>query len=190
MIYFLADLKFDVGRPDILRSTIQFLNEETRVTAIGGEAEVIWKPAESWAFWGNLGLRSVTNQEGDLPGEPQLRANLGCRWSSSRGPLVDLAFHYVSSYKMSIVDPENPLEIPDLTPLGETLLAVARLGYRLEATGDRRLEAGFTVRAPIGRTFHEYPGTPTQRTSVAVTATDHFGEELVRLVSFYLRGSF
>jgi outer membrane receptor protein involved in Fe transport len=191
MIYFLADLKFDMGRPDILRSTIQFLNEESRVTAIGGEAEVTWKPAESWTFWGNLGLRRVTDEEGaGLPGEPRLRANLGCRWSSGRGPFVDLALHCVSSYKMSIVDPDNPLETPDLSPLGETLLAVARLGYRLEATADRSLEAGFTVRAPIGQTFHEYPGTPVRPAAMSVTATDHFGEELARLVVFYLRGSF
>jgi iron complex outermembrane receptor protein len=191
MIYFLADMKFEMGRPDILRSTIQFLNEESRVTAIGGEAEVTWKPAESWTLWGNLGLRKVGDQDGErLPGEPRLRANLGCRWSSSRGPLVDLAFHYVSAYKMSIVDPDNPLETPGLTPLGESLLAVARVGYRLEETADRSLEAGFTVRTPIGQTFFEYPGAPVRLAAVSITATDHFGEELARLASFYLRGSF
>jgi hypothetical protein len=52
------------------------------------------------------------------------------------------------------------------------------------------METGLTVRAPIGLPFREYPGAAIQRTPLSLTASDFGGERLVRLVGFYLKGSF
>jgi len=192
MIYFKSEMASDsLGRPDILRSTFQFLNQGENVTAIGGEAQVTWSPAPAWAFWGNLGLRRVTDEGGDhLPAEPKLRANLGCRWSPGGGPLLDLALHYVSSFQVAFVLPEKPFEDPKKVPLGDSILAVIRLGYRLGTWKSLNTEAGLIVRMPVGGDFREFPGiaiTPSRR---SVTASDFGGEMLVRMISLYLRGSF
>jgi outer membrane receptor for ferrienterochelin and colicin len=192
MIYFHAKLKWDpLGFPDIPESSFQFLNEEERIHALGGEAEVIYSPGENWTFWGNAGVRRVTDEEGELvESEPALRVNLGGRWSPDLGLRVDVALHYVSSYQVPLLLPEEPFEAPDPSPLGDSLLVVGRLGYRSRLPGGLWLEAGLTVRAPIGSRFREFPGVPVQRSSYTVTVSDFAGEMIVRLVALYLRGSF
>jgi iron complex outermembrane receptor protein len=197
MIYYASMLTWnDLGMPDILDSTFEFLNEDARITAVGAEAEVSFSLSESWTFWSNFGLRRVTDEEGKpLPSEPQLKINLGGCWSPGRGdnipgPVVDLALHYVSSYKMPLMVTDETFEDPENAPLGNKLLVIGRLGYRLVAEEVASVEAGLTVRAPIGESFREYPGVPLRQSAYSVTASDFGGEKLTRLISFYLRGSF
>ena len=192
MISFRAEMQWDnMGRPDIPNSTFQFLNEEHEITAVGGEAEAVIRLQEGWVFWGNLGLRRVTDDQGErLASEPTLRANLGCRWDPLGTFYTDLAFHYVSRYTMPLMAPDLNFENPEEMSLGDNLLLVGRLGYRMKTWKDREMEAGLSLRAPIGGPFREYPGISIEPTAHSVTASDLGGETLVRLVSFYLRGSF
>jgi hypothetical protein len=74
--------------------------------------------------------------------------------------------------------------------LGHRLLAVGRFGYRLPDTGIVKMEAGLTVRAPLGLPFREYTGWPMRPGGKSYSAADWGGERLTRLASFYLRGSF
>ena len=191
MINFTAEMQWDsMGRPDILASTFEFLNEKHEITAVGGEAEAVVRLGKGWMFWGNLGLRRVADDQGErLASEPTLRANLGCRWDPAGTFYTDLAFHYVSEYAMPLTSPNLDFEDPQEMSLGDKLLLIGRLGYRIKTWGDRELEAGLILRAPIGGPFREYPGLSIEPTAQSVTASDFGGETLVRLVSFYLRGS-
>jgi outer membrane receptor protein involved in Fe transport len=191
MIYFEPNLFWDaLGRPDILRSTFVPMNRDTSVTAFGGEIEVALDLAESWTFWGNLGLRRVTDEEGKrLESEPSIRINLGSRWSD-KWFLVDLALHYVSSYTLPFHYPDEIFEISGWMELGDELLLIARAGYRYPLGESRKLEAGLFLRAPIGGPFREFSGVPMERTTRSIYGSDFGGERIVRLVSLYLRGSF
>jgi hypothetical protein len=125
-----------------------------------------------------------------MPSEPVLRANMGGRLLLESGLLMDLALHYVSEYKFPLVDPVNSLSPHELMPLGNEFLLIGRLGYRTSLADLDSLEAGLTIRAPLGRPFREYAGTPLQLLGKDGSISDFGGEMLVRLMSFYLRISF
>jgi iron complex outermembrane receptor protein len=180
-----------MGVPDIDGSTFQFVNEPLEVRAFGGEVELTWSSGPAWLFWGNLGLRWVSDENGtDIASEPRLRVNLGGRWSPGRGPLIDIAIHYVSTYQHSISLPEKPFDPLYQSELGNRLLAVGRFGYRLPDAGRVKMEAGLAIRAPLGPPFREYTGWPMRPGGKSFSSVDWAGEKLVRLASLYLRGSF
>lgn len=191
MIFFRSELVWDaLGRPDILDSTFHNENQETSITAFGGELAVVFEAAKEWTLWGNLGLRWVDDEEsGPLRSEPTLRINLGCRWNSRRW-FADLALHYVSAYEFPLLFPEETFEVTAIDKLGNKLLAVSRIGYRHPLGESRQLEAGISVRAPIGAPFREYSGLRIDPTAQSRYGSDYVGEPLVRLLSVYLRGSF
>jgi hypothetical protein len=74
--------------------------------------------------------------------------------------------------------------------LGNRLLVMARIGYRHPLGESRSLEAGLSVRAPVGGSFREHSGVTMERTARSIYGSDFGGEMLIRLVSLYLRGSF
>jgi outer membrane receptor protein involved in Fe transport len=191
-IVFNINIPSRLGLPDLSEATVRYENKGAEVNALGGEAELIWRPITDWTLWGNLGFRHVTNIDtGErMPTEPQLRVNLGVGFLPEAGPIVNIALHYVSTYKMPLMDPENTLSNINLVPLGEDLLAIGRVGYRLRLSERHTLETGLAVRTPLGHPFREYAGTPMPSQLQIDTASDFGGEELVRLVSFYLRGTF
>ena len=106
-----VDIQERMGLPDINNSTLQYVNEDGEIYAVGGEAELAWHLNEEWAFWCNLGLRRVTVAEtGErVHSEPTLRVNLGGSFSPSTGLIADLALHYVSVYEPLLTDPVNIL---------------------------------------------------------------------------------
>jgi outer membrane receptor protein involved in Fe transport len=191
-IDFVIDLPLRMGLPDLVNSTLRFENSDVRVYALGGETELAFRPDDVWTIWCNLGLRRVNDLDtGErMLTEPTLRVNLGGRYLPPTGPLADVALHYVSSYQMPLIDPANTLNPPELMPLGDRFLLIARVGYRLSAFGDRMVEAGLTVRAPLGAPFREMAGIPRPLEQLLDSNADFGGERLMRLVAFYLRGSF
>jgi hypothetical protein len=73
--------------------------------------------------------------------------------------------------------------------LGDNLLLMGRLGYRVTLDGQRSLELGMLVRTPLGESFREYAGVPFPSSMQSDTRSDSGGELLGRSVSLYLRGS-
>ena len=191
-IDFIVDLPLRMGFPDIPNSTLRFENTGERIYSLGGETELAWHPEGDWAFWCNLGLRSVADLDTgkSLPTEPTLRVNIGGRYLPPTGPLADVALHYVSSYQMPLIDPANTLDPHKLMPLGDRFLLIARVGYRLKAFGERMVEVGLTVRAPLGAPFREMAGITRPLEQLLDSEADFGGERLMRLAKFYIRGSF
>jgi hypothetical protein len=74
--------------------------------------------------------------------------------------------------------------------VGNSLLLIGRLGYRLPVNRQGTLEIGLTLRSPLGKPFREFAGTPVPLWMQTNTRSDFGGHLLVRLVSFYLRGEF
>jgi hypothetical protein len=66
---------------------------------------------------------------------------------------------------------------------------VAALGYRVAQASGRTIEGGLHVRAPLGTPFREYAGVPMPPELQGDSPSDFGGTRLMRLVSFYLRGS-
>jgi outer membrane receptor protein involved in Fe transport len=191
-IYFDVEIPTRMGFPDVANADLVYENTIETLNSLGGEAEIVWRPTPNASLWGNLSLRWVRNSDtGDrMPSEPVLRANLGGRILLESGLLMDLALHYVSEYKFPLVDPVNTLSPHELIPLGNECLLIGRLGYRTSLAGLESLEAGLTIRTPLGRSFREYAGVPLQLPGKDGSISDFGGEMLVRLVSFYLRASF
>jgi hypothetical protein len=117
-----------------------------------------------------------------------LRVNLGGRFAAETGLLFDLALHYVSAYEMPLIDPHDPIGREPF-PLGNDVLMVAALGYRVALGSGRTFEGGLHLRAPLGTPFREYAGVPMPPQLQDDSPSDFGGTLLVRLVSFYLRGS-
>ncbi len=191
-IIFVIDIPTNLGMPNILESTLRLENAGADVNAVGGEIGFDGRLLDDLVFWCNLGLRHVTNSAtGErMPSEPRLRANLGGRYKLDNGLLVDVALHYVSLYKMPLIDPENVLNNPEQVPLGENLLMICRIGYQLKPSKEQTLEGGLNVFTPLGSSFREYPGTPIPNWHRLRYMSDFGGEVLARMVSLYLRGRF
>ncbi len=191
-ISFMVDLPNRLGAPDIRTSTFRFENEGDDVQAFGAESELVWHPHPAWTFWGTAALRRVANRVTGvrLPTVPQLRIGLAGRYLPENGWIVDLSLHYVSTYKMPLIDPSNILNDPELMQLGDNVLVFSRMGYRIVLGERQSLEVGLTARTPIGLPFREYAGIPFSSQQAGLTSSDFGGEMLTRLVSLYLRGSF
>ena len=181
-----------MGLPDIANSTIQYRNQGAEADAFGGEVEAVLRPAQAWMFWCNLGARKVINiaDDRDMPTEPHWRVNLGGRYLPPGGLLADVALHYVSAYKMPLINPANALDEPVLMQLGDQLLLISRMGYRAKIGRDRLLETGLVIRTPLGSPFREYAGIRMPAALQSGVASDFGGENVVRMLSLYLRGSF
>jgi hypothetical protein len=52
------------------------------------------------------------------------------------------------------------------------------------------MEAGLVIRTPLGSPFREYAGIPRSAALQSEVASDFGGEKVVRMLLFYLRGSF
>jgi outer membrane receptor protein involved in Fe transport len=181
-----------LGTPDIPNSTFRFVNRGEALGVLGGEAELAWDLTDALGLWINAGVRGVVDdRSGDIRArEPLLRLNLGARYDPPDGVVGDVSVHFVSSYDSVVMDPANPLERQLTRSLGDAWLLVGRLGYRWGLGGAERFEAGLTVRAPLGLPFREYAGIALRGYLSTGSTADFGGEEIVRLVSFYLRGSF
>ncbi len=179
------------GVPDILNSVLQFRNQASDILAFGGELSASWAQSDRLTLWVNLGLRMVVDADSKerLPAEPVLRVNLGCRWSPEEGWTLDLALHYTSPRQTVLLDPREPLGEYPVHHLGQALLLVGRAGHRW-ILGERQLEAGLTVRSPLGLPFREFAGVSFPDSLQSKIDSDFGGEKIVRWVSLYLRGSF
>ncbi len=189
-ITFEVDIPLRMGLPDIENSTMTYMNSQGSIYALGGEAEVGYRPSSDWHLWCNLGVREAREGGRHRREEPRFKVNMGGSFGSGRGPHADLALHYVSAYEMPHTDPRNLLDNPAYFPLGDTLLLIARLGYRFDLGGDRAVDAGLTVRTPLGLPFREFPGEPIPASLLPYKNSDFGGERLTRLVTLYLSGSF
>jgi hypothetical protein len=191
-IFIVSDVPLWMGVPDLSNSTLQYRNNPDGLNALGAEAEITWRLGGPWSLWSSVGLRQVTDQGEGKRGEaePVLRANLGGRFFPERGWLVDLAFHYVSAFRVRIVDPLNMMDPLQPFDLGNRVLLIGRLGYRIETRGDRAFELGLKLRTPLGAPFREYAGIPKPLAMPSDAESDFGGEIFVRVVSFYLEGSF
>ncbi len=190
VITFEVDIPLRMGLPDIENSTLTYMNADGSIYALGGEAEVGYRPAADWHLWCNLGVREAREGGRHRREEPRFKANLGGSFGPVKGPHADLALHYVSEYQMPHTSPRNLLDNPVYFSLGNTLLLIARLGYWIGLGEDRSVDAGLTVRAPLGSAFREFPGEPIPASLHPYKNSDFGGELLVRLVAFYLSGSF
>jgi hypothetical protein len=193
MIFFDVDVPMPMGVPDISSATIRYENESgDGILALGGETELSWRPDEVWTLWCNLGLRRVTSREtGDrVPSDPQLRLNFGGRFTPATGMFVDVAMHYVSDYQMTLRNPISLLDDPSLFQLGDSLMMIGRLGYRVRMNADQMVEGGVALRLPIGDPFREFAGIPAPQALRNWDIADVGGEVLGRLLTVYFRGSF
>lgn len=190
-IGYVVDIPPRMGLPDIANATLQFQNESGRVEATGGELEARLHAAAHWTLWANLGLRRVVDATSGerLRGEPVLRVNAGGGHHPDEGVVFDLALHHVSAYRFSRLDPINPMEARVVEELGEHTLLIGKLGYRWQRT-ERSLEAGLSIRAPLGGPFREFAGSRLPPALMTSNRADFAGEQLVRIVTLHLQVTF
>ncbi len=184
------DSIYDVG--NISDTIFNLKNRKTALAAVGGELEANLRPFNDTLFWANLGLRRVFDEEtGQLwKSEPILRVNAGGRYGGERGVIADLAIHYVSSYESEQFNPPD-LPSPRFSTLGDSWLAVARLGYRFGmSVPGRFVELGLTAQTPLGESFREVTGfheDPANLNPLVETTADFGGDKLHRLLFGYFR---
>jgi len=179
-----------LGLPDLNQARVGFVNDFFDADALGGEAQVIWRHAKDWMFWCNVGIREVKYLEPwfrETVVEPTTRLNLGGRYLPEHGWFTDVSLHYVSDYTTYLPNPEELLERRRPMELGHRIMLLARLGYRMALDAGQSLEAGLTVRTPLGSSFREFMGEPMPAFLQTESAADYGGELLTRLVAGYLR---
>jgi outer membrane receptor protein involved in Fe transport len=190
-IHFITEMHERFGAPDLRNSHIQFQNIDDDVRVYGAEAEVVYQPTQAWRVWLNLGLRKMTTTEKNhsMLDEPALKINAGARWLPGSGLVADLAMHYTSSYQQRQMFPDNIMARSYHAHMGDQLLLVGRLGYRVD-TGPVGWEMGLTLRAPLTENRREFPGVAWPVWMQSDLTSDFGGERFERQASFDLRAAY
>jgi outer membrane receptor protein involved in Fe transport len=183
----------DQGLPDLNETTLMHIHGKRNVNIIGSELTLSYTPTKAVFLTASWSHREVFSQV-DWKYEaksPKNLITLGGRFKTEMGLVGSLFFFSRSEFPDQYVDNPSGLLEPSITIyLDNFFIIMAKLGWRWRTTGGLELEAGaklFTPFSPFsGPLFRFYE----QGGGITPTGVVYGGEELRRMVTGYLQGSF
>jgi outer membrane receptor protein involved in Fe transport len=179
------------GLPDLDRSSFMFENSDVALYIFGGELSVRYSPARNLSLLAWYSHRQVFEGSQYIGYEnPKNLMGLGGRFRTDSGLLGSLyAFSRSGFWDNFVENPSGILETPLRRYLDHHVLLLGKLGWKLSVTGDVDLEIGVRLYLPINFStphfsYHERGGGVTYQGRV------FGGEELARMVTAYLEGSY
>jgi TonB-dependent SusC/RagA subfamily outer membrane receptor len=181
------------GLPDLDLTTLMHIHGKRDVNIVGSELTLRYSPVKSVMLMASWTHREVFSQD-DWKYEdksPKNLITLGGRFKTESGLVGSLYFFSRSEFPDRYVDnPAGMLE-PSLTIyLDNAILILGKLGWRWKATEGVEFEAGaklFLPFSPFSGNLFRYNEQAGGLTPQGVV---YGGEELRRMVTGYLQGSF
>jgi outer membrane receptor protein involved in Fe transport len=179
------------GLPNLERSSVVFRNVGGDLDIIGSELTVRYEPVPSvhlLASWAHREVLGRKNRE-----SPKNLFTLGGRFNTDAGLVGSLYLFSRSEFTDAVVSNPTGLLAPRLSQhMQQVFLLMGKLGWRwrVSAGVDLNIEAGVKVFLPVSPfqephfRYREVGGIWTD------TGANHGGEELRRVVTSYLQGSF
>jgi outer membrane receptor protein involved in Fe transport len=181
------------GMPDLEKSSFMFTNQGPDLDVLGVELNVRFSPSRNLSFLTAWAHRQVYDYSiGCFTGEsPKNLITLGGRFRTDGGLIGSLYAFARSDFWDSHI--ENPAGI--LQPLlgkhmDNVVLLMGKLGQRFEAGGHVRLELGVKLFLPISPFSPPYFRYYEGGGGIAPSGQRYGAEQLGRVVTGYLEGSF
>jgi len=180
------------GLPDLDLSSFRFESETPDIYIIGSEFNVRFDLSKSVSLQAGWTYREVFERETGKSSvnSPKNLLKLGGSYSAAAGFLGSLFFFTRSSFIDPAVEkPGGLLEGLQDLKMGNDLLVMGKLGWRMKMEGGVLLETGVRLLLPVSFSapyFHYYE----KGGGITADGLRYGGQELRRVVTVYLKGSF
>jgi len=185
-----------MGLPDLNHSSFRYLTRTQDVEVLGVEVSLRFEPVESvslQAWWTHREMLDDPGaNEPDVISSPADMFALGGRYLSSFGLLGSVYAFYRTGFSRRMEASQGMMEPLYIVPveMGEEIVVMGRLGWRLEPWAGFDLEAGVKVLLPVSPS-----ASPHDRCREAMGNWNQYGqqftgEELARVVLGYVQGTF
>ncbi|HUU03037.1 MAG TPA: TonB-dependent receptor [Myxococcota bacterium] len=181
------------GLPDLEKTTMKVNHDRGDVDIQGIEIVVRFQPAESIALLASWAHREVFDHElaGISETTPKNLFTLGGRFGSEVGLIGSLYLFSRSEFLAEMVEnPEGPLSPYQNMHLDNVFLILGKLGWKWQPTERVELEAGTKLFLPVSPFSAPYFRYYEDGGGVSSSGEKYGGEQLSRMVTAYLQGSF
>jgi outer membrane receptor for ferrienterochelin and colicin len=181
------------GLPDLDRSVLYFTNSYGDIYVLGSELTTRFKLTRSITLLATWAHREVFDLDTGEPWDeaPKNLIALGGRFHTGYGLVGSLYFHTRSEFRDAWVEnPDGILEPAREQRMPNIFLVIGRLGWRFNTGKDIHIEAGLKLFLPVSPSEG-----PLFRVREKGGGIDHLGrnygsQELIRVVTAYLEGSY
>jgi iron complex outermembrane receptor protein len=181
------------GLPDLDNSTFMFANSTRDLAIIGSELCIRYKPTKNISLmvsWTHRELWRIHDEKPDDEG-PRNMITLGGRFSTDWGLVGSLYIFTRSEFRdKAVANPAGLLEPILKLYMENTALVLGRLGWKTSVFGGVELEAGLKLFLPIAPDAEPYFRYREKGGGFTPTGDNFGGDQLARMVSAYLEGSF
>ncbi|MFC1655073.1 TonB-dependent receptor plug domain-containing protein, partial [Myxococcota bacterium] len=181
------------GLPDLDASDLSFTNVGEEVYVLGSELTVRFKLTHSIMLLANWAHREVFDLDTGEPWDtvPKNLMAVGGRFHADSGLVGSLYLHSRSKFRDAWVENPDGLLEPSLEQrMPNVFLVFGRLGWKFKTASDIHVEAGLKVFLPVSPS--QAPHFRVREKGGGITPQGEYygGEELFRVLTAYLQGSF
>jgi iron complex outermembrane receptor protein len=177
------------GLPDLEASSVMFISNDEDLHIAGSELAVYYNPSRSISLMASWSHREILSRDSDE--SPKNIISLGGRYRSESGLVVSLyAFSRSEFWNRWGENPAGVLEPMKITHMENAFLVLARLGWRWAISSGVEMEIGAKLFLPVSPFSPPYFRYRDEAGGVTASGVKYGGDELRRMVTTYLQGSF
>ena len=181
------------GLPDLDESILTFTNSGGDIYVLGSELTVRFKPTRSIMLLATWAHREVFDLDTGDPWDdcPKNLIAVGGRFQTDAGLVGSLYLHSRSEFKDRWVENPEGLMAPMLVQHMDTMFLVfGRLGWKFKTKNGIYIETGLKLFLPVSPSRDPHFRVREKGGSITPLGQNLGGEELIRVVTAYLEGSF
>jgi iron complex outermembrane receptor protein len=185
------------GLPDLDRSSFMFGQDITDLSIIGSELSVRYSPSKYVSLLASWTHREVFDHEIEYgkrksnDKNPKNLLALGGRFRTPMGLLGSLyAYSRSEFWDTNIENPEGLLEEMLTQHRDNVLLLLGKIGWRWETLTGYQMETGVKLFLPVSPFSKPHFRYYEKGGGISPTGVRYGGQELARMVTGYLQGSF
>jgi len=181
------------GLPDLDESILTFTNSGGDIYVLGSELTVRFKPARSVMLLATWAHREVFDLNTNRPWDdcPKNLISLGGRFQTEAGLVGSLYLHSRSEFMDRWVENPAGLMAPMLVQhMDNMFLVFGRLGWKIKTKNNIQIETGLKLFLPVSPSQDPHFRVREKGGIITLQGKNLGGEELIRVVTAYLEGSF
>jgi iron complex outermembrane receptor protein len=181
------------GLPDLTVSRFMNINKPWADRYIlGSELAVYYQPSQNYLVMAAWSYRGLYDRENDQfsDNDPKHMLILGGRFRTDAGLVGSLYVFTRSEFRTGIGNPKGIFEQSIKIDMQNIMLVLGKIGWRVDLSGVAEIEAGLKLFLPVSPFSAPYFQTNEMGGTVTEAGTIYGGDQLRRMVTVYLQGSF
>jgi hypothetical protein len=177
------------GLPDLNRSSIQNTNNTKDLVTIGSELSIRYNPNQWISLLASWSWREVTERNSD--DSPKHMITIGGRFRTDWGLVGSLyAFSRSEFWDRWVPNPGGMLEPFEIDRMHNVILFLGKLGWKWSPAAEAEIEVGLKLFLPLSPFEDPLFRYREKGGGIGQDGRNFGGDELRRMVSGYLEGSF